>query len=97
MGVIIVGLIAAGVGFIFLIRNISKGIKDVQAKLNKLKEKENELINEAKTQMQRLNDDFDWNIPAKILTETIPLIKMDQHFDQNKFYYLKKKYVPNLI
>ena len=39
---IIVGLIAAGVGFIFLIRNISKGIKDVQAKLNKLKEKEND-------------------------------------------------------
>lgn len=89
---IIVGLILAGVGFIFLIKKVAGGIKDVQAQLDKLKQKENELVNEAKTQMQPLNDDFDWNIPAKILTDTIPLIKMDQHFDQNKFYYLKNKY-----
>ena len=89
---IIVGLILAGVGFIFLIRNMGKAIKQVEEVLAKLNEKENELLNEAKTQMQPLNDDFDWNIPAKILTDTIPLIKMDQHFDQNKFYYLKKKY-----
>lgn len=92
MILIILACIAAGVGFIFLIRKVAGGIKDVQAQLDKLKQKENELVNEAKTQMQPLNDDFDWNIPAKILTETIPLIKMDQHFDQNKFYYLKKKY-----
>ena len=92
MILIILACIAAGVGFIFLIRKVNKGIKDVEAILAKLREKENELTDEAKTQMQPLNDDFDWNIPAKILTETIPLIKMDQHFDQNKFYYLKKKY-----
>lgn len=92
MILIILACIAAGVGFIFLIRKVSKGIKDVEAILAMLREKENELTDEAKTQMQPLNDDFDWNIPAKILTETIPLIQMDQHFDQNKFYYLKKKY-----
>ena len=92
MILIILACIAAGVGIIFLIKKVSGGIKDVQAQLDKLKQKENELVNEAKTQMQPLNDDFDWNIPAKILTETIPLIQMDQHFDQNKFYYLKKKY-----
>ena len=89
---VIAGLILAGVGFIFLIKKVSGGIKDVQAQLDKLRNKESELVNEAKTQMQPLNDDFDWNIPAKILTDTIPLIKMDQHFDQNKFYYLKNKY-----
>ena len=92
MILIILACIAAGVGFIFLIKKVSGGIKDVQAQLDKLRNKENELVNEAKTQMQPLNDDFDWNIPAKILTDTIPLIQMDQHFDQNKFYYLKKKY-----
>ena len=89
---IMVGCIAAGVGFIFLIRRMNKKIKEVQDVLDKLKQKENELMEEARQQMQPLNDDYDWNIPARILTETIPLIKMDQHFDQNKFYYLKKKY-----
>ena len=89
---IMVGLIAAGVGFIFLIRNVSKGIKSVQAKLDKLNEKKEELLNEARGQMQNLNDAYDWNLPAKILTDTIPLIQMDQYFDQNKYYYLRQKF-----
>ena len=89
---IIVALIGAGVGFIFLAKNLKKAIKKVQEVLAKLQKRADELLAEARSQMQPLNDDYDWNIPAKILTETIPLIKMDQTFDQNKFYYLKKKY-----
>ena len=86
------GLIAGGVGLIFLIRHINKGIKQVQEKLDKYQKKADELLAEARAQMQPLNDDYDWNIPAKIFSDTIPLIQMDQYFDQNKFYYLKKKY-----
>ena len=89
---IIVALIGGGVGFIFLAKKIHKGIKKVEEVLAKLQKRADELLSEAKSQMQPLNDDNDWNIPAKILTDTIPLIKMDQYFDQNKFYYLKKKY-----
>ena len=90
---IAVGLIAAGVGFIFLIvKKVNKDIKAVQDKLNKLQAKANELLSEAKSQMQPLNDDYDWNIPAKIFTDVIPLIQMDQYFDANKFYYLRNKY-----
>ena len=64
-------------------------IKILKAKLN---EKKEELLNQAKGQMQNLNDAYDWNLPAKILSDTIPLIQMDQYFDKNKFYYLNKKY-----
>ena len=92
MILIIVGFIAAGVGFIFLIRRVNKRIREVQEVLDKLQKRADDLLAEARAQMQPLNDDYDWNIPARILTETIPLIQMDQHFDQNKFYYLKKKY-----
>lgn len=84
--------IAAGVGFIFLIINSSKKINSIKEALNKLNDKKNELLNEARGQMQNLNDAYDWNLPAKILTDTIPLIQMDQYFDKNKFYYLNKKY-----
>lgn len=89
---VIVGTIGAGVGLIFAIKSIKKKIQKVQKELNKYEEKRNSLLVEANTQMAPLNNDFDENIPAKLLSETIPLIKMDQCFDQNKFYYLKKKY-----
>ena len=86
------GLIAGGVGLIFLMRKINKGIKEVEAILAKYQEKYNELLAEARAQMQPLNDAYDWNIPAKIMTDTIPLIQMDRMFDANKFYYLRNKY-----
>ena len=85
-------LIAAAVGFIFLTIHISKNIKNIKELLNKLNEKKNALLEEARGQMQNLNDAYDWNLPAKILTDTIPLIQMDQYFDQNKFHYLHKKF-----
>lgn len=89
---IMLACLGAGVGFIFLIINIGKKIKAVKATLDKLNAKKEELLNEARGQMQNLNDAYDWNLPAKILTETIPLIQMDQYFDQNKFYYLNQKF-----
>ena len=89
---IILAFIGGGIGFIFLAKKIQKAIKKVEEVLAKLQKRADELLSEARSQMQPLNDDYDWNIPAKILTDTIPLIKMDQYFDQNKFYYLKKKY-----
>ena len=89
---IIFGLIGAGVGFIFLIKRLGKSIKEGEGVLAKLQKRADELLGEARGQMQALNDDYDWNIPAKIFSDTIPLIQMDQYFDQKKFYYLKKKY-----
>ena len=86
------GLIVAGVGMIFLIRMFSKKIHLIAEELHKLQTKRDELINEARKQMQALNDAYDWNLPAKILTDTISLIQLDQYFDENKFYYLNKKY-----
>ena len=89
---ITIGLVLAGVGMIFLMKNMSKKIKEVKKKIDALNAKKGELLNEAYGQMQNLNDAYDWNLPAKILTDTIPLIQMDQFFDQNKFHYLHKKY-----
>ena len=87
------GCIASGVGLIIVIvKVINKKIKQVNEQLTKLKEKAEEILNEAKQQMEPLNRDYDWNAPAKIFDDAFSLVKFDQYFDQNKFYYLKKKY-----
>ncbi|HHT66954.1 MAG TPA: hypothetical protein GX010_01825 [Erysipelotrichaceae bacterium] len=81
-----------GAALIFAIKPLNKKIKEIQGVLDILARQKKELIKEAYGQMQALNDAYDWGMPSKILTETTPLIKMDQYFDQNKFYYLKNKY-----
>ena len=49
------GLIAAGVGMIFLIRMFSKKIRLIAEELHKLQTKRDELINEARKQMRNRN------------------------------------------
>ena len=85
--------IAAGVGLIFLIfKVINKKIKALRERLAKLQAKADEILQEAKNQMEPLNSDYDWNAPAKIFDDAFSLVKFDQYFDQNKYYYLRDKY-----
>lgn len=86
------GGISGGVGLIFAAKAVGKKIKEMQTALDKLIQEKEVLLREAYSQMKTLNDSYDWNIPSKILTETTPLIQMDEYFDQAKFYNLKKKY-----
>ena len=89
---IIVGCVGTAVGLIFLARYIHKQIKENEAILAKLNKKVEDLLNEARGQLEELNKSYDWNIPAKIFTDTVSLIQMDQYFDKNKFYFLRNKY-----
>ena len=85
--------IAVGVGLIFVIvKVINKKIKALKERLAKLKAKADEILQEAKNQMEPLNRDYDWNAPAKIFDDAFSLVKFDQYFDQNKYYYLRDKY-----
>jgi hypothetical protein len=84
--------IGGGIGLIFALKAVKKRIKDFENQLNKLNKQRDDYTREAYEQMQALNDLYDWNIPAKLVTDTTSLIQMDQYFDQNKFYYLRNKY-----
>lgn len=42
--------------------------------------------------MAGLNALYDWGMAAKLFSKTIPLIEMDEHFDEKKFTYLHEKY-----
>ena len=71
---------------------INKKIQALADRVAKLQEKENEILQEARNMMEPLNRDYDWNAPAKIFDDAFSLVKFDQYFDQNKFYYLRNKY-----
>ena len=87
-----VGSVAVAILLIFATRAINKKIAEIQKQYDKLVERCNELLQEAKSQMEPLNKDYDWNAPARIFDEAFDLVKFDQVFDQNKFYYLRNKY-----
>ena len=81
---------------IYLIIHINKKIKVKIEKQNNLvetlKKESKDLLNICYKQMAPLNNLYDWNLAPQLITTTIPLIKMDKYFDNDKFYYLKNKY-----
>ena len=84
--------IAIGILLIFAVRALKKTIKTIQEQLDKLQARADEILAEARNQMEPLNQDYDWNAPAKIFDDAFSLVQFDQYFDQNKFYYLRNKY-----
>ena len=43
-------------------------------------------------QMRALNELFDYNMSAELMTKTCPLIQMDKNFDLEKYEYMHEKY-----
>lgn len=64
--------------------------------LNKIIEDLNRLIGEHKNiaygQVASLYHLYDWGIPAKLVSQTTPLIQMDPTFNPNRFFNLHEKY-----
>lgn len=81
------------VGFILIIKlSINKIINENEALKAKKEQEAQKLLDEAWGQMAGLNALYDWSIPGKLVTKTVPLIEMDEHFDEKKFTYLHEKY-----
>ena len=86
-------VILFGVGFIILNTLIvGKRISGYSEIIAKLKKDSDEKKAFAETQMQPLNDLFDWGIPAKLISETTPLIKMDQHLTTERCNHMVENY-----
>ena len=92
---IIGGVCAAVAGvalFLIAIIAIGKSIKALANMLDKFISERDGYIKEAWGQMDTLNGLFDWGIPATLFTKTIPLIKLDPQFDEEKYQMLHAKY-----
>lgn len=92
---IIAIIVAVGilVGFVVLIKlKINKVINENEQLKAKLEAEAQKYLDEAWGQMAGLNALYDWGMPGKIVTQTVPLLQMDEHFDEKKFTYLHEKY-----
>ena len=86
-------LILLGVLFIVInVRVIGKRISGYSDIINKLRQQSNEKKELAESQMVSLNAAFDWGIPAKLVSETTPLIKMDEHVTVERINHLVENY-----
>lgn len=90
---IIVGCVLLAVLFGLLIGlKINKDIKGLEAILFKLNSENGILIQEAWAEMAPLNRLFDWGTTQSLVSKTIPIIKMDPCFDNDRFECLNQKY-----
>ncbi len=86
-------LIGASITTIVLIvKKINKVLKnndELRIKMEKLCQ---QYLDICYAQMASLNNLFDYNMTAKIVCETCPLIQLDQYFDVKKFDYMNTKF-----
>ena len=86
-------LILLGIFFIFLNSTIvAKKVDRIKQKMRELQQKADKCKALAEEQMSALNASFDWGIPAKLLSETTPLIKMDRMFGKERWAHMVENY-----
>lgn len=93
VGILVVCLcltLAAGlIAIICLV--INKRIKDGSSAVNKHKKNIADIEKQAWRQMAPLNQKYDWNIPDNLIYQTVPQIRLDKYFDEDKLSYFEKR------
>ena len=77
---------------VLIIRKINPKIKRNEEIRLKLQAEADKLLKEAWSQMAGLNALYDWNIPQRLVTKTVPVIEMDDNVDEERYCYLHEKY-----
>ena len=86
-------LIPVGILIINHIKNkINTLLSDIDKAIQKTINEANQIKAEAEKQTARLNASYDWNMAALLVSKTLPLIEMDQFFNNKRFAHLRDKY-----
>lgn len=94
MGVV-VSIVSITICILFLlliIKKINPKIKSFDELKCKLESESKSLLSTAWEQLAPLNAIYDWNIPGKLITKTIPIIECDEYFDIKKYHYFHDKF-----
>lgn len=95
-GITTEAIIAVGVAvlciFIFLLAKVHPKIKQLKEKSACLKGEISKLKEEAWAQMKSLNDLYDWDILARMMSETVPRLEFDPYFTVQRLEDLKATY-----
>lgn len=89
---VILAIAIIGIFLIISAKKDKEKIKDLEADLDKKMKQRDEALQEAYASMEGINKQIEWNMAAKLMSETTPLIQLDQVFDGEKFQYLHEKY-----
>lgn len=88
-----IALILLGIFFIVLnCTIIAKNLDRINKIIQDLQEKANKSLSLANQQMACLNSLYDWGIPAKLMSQTTPLIQTDQNFGVERYTHLVDNY-----
>lgn len=93
------GIVTVAAAVVLIILFTVLTLKKINPKIRKneeirkaLQAEADKLLNEAWSQMAGLNALYDWDIPQKLVTKTVPVIEMDENFDEERFTYLREKF-----
>ena len=92
---IVVAVVAVALIVLFIIlivKKINPKIKKNEEIKRALQAEADKLLNLAWMQMAGLNALYDWDIPQRLVTKTVPVIEMDDNFDEERFTYLHERY-----
>ena len=71
------------------ILKLNQIIAEVKSHLAKAEKERDDKLNEAWHQMEPLNQLYDWDIPAKLIEQTVPRIKLDPYFSNGRLAELR--------
>ena len=89
---ILLPIVAVGGAIILIVvicKVINKRIKDGSGVVDDFKREIAQIENKAWQQMRPLNIKYDWNIPDKLIYQTVPQIQLDKYFDEDKHDFFK--------
>ena len=80
------------ISIVLIVKKLNPKIKSREEIRRKLQAEADKLLREAWAQMASLNALYDWDIPQRLVTKTVPIIEMDNNFDEQKYACLREKY-----
>ena len=82
-----------GITLILILNNkILKVIAKQKQKLKNLDNQLKKLKNLGYKQLNNLNNLYDWNMHTKIINKTVPLVKLDDNFNIERYQFMKDKF-----
>lgn len=87
----VIAVVGAIVLILVITKVLNKKIKKGNSVVAELNRQVASLEGKAWQQMRPLNLKFDFNIPDKLIYQTVPQIQLDKYFDEDKHDYFKRK------
>lgn len=85
--VLVLSVVAAIGALVLIFKTCNPRIKEGKAESTRLNQNAQALEQKAWAQMAALNAKYDWNLPDRLVFETLPQIQIDKYFDEKKYDY----------